>query len=783
MEGNTQNTSNNLKKAESTIDFSAIFTRYKRYWWLFAASVAVCLCFSIFYLYVKKPIFLIQSKVLITQSDDGANFGASLMKSFSLGPTGADVNDEIIVMGAQSIRMEMIKKLKLNRTYVDKSRFMKSREYYNNSPIEINAPDALFDTLSVALKFNIEVNENGDKIEIAVKKGLFKTLAEVEANKFPVTVKTEYGIYSIDKTKFYKPGKDIKIKAMVMGNQVKSETYNDELTVELVSKKSSGLNLYLGETNTERGKDILNTIVELYNQRGQQEKDETAINTGKFIDERLNIIYAQLSESEAEIEKYKRSYNMVDLGVEAKYIYNKNKLSEEQVIKVKTELNVLEMIRDFISKPENKTSLIPFSAEFSAAQPAIEQYNENILYRHRLSVNAKGDNIALKTADEQLEILRKNVLISVNKTIESGEIRLAAIQKEASSSQGALSTIPQQEREFIELERKQVIQNELYKFLLQKKEENELVLAASTPKGKIVDLAYSSLEPIKPKKSLVIIVALFLGLLIPVIILYIKALLTNKFTTQEELEHLVSSPVIGEICKNRHRRSLVVRPGKTSSIVELFRLTRNNIQFMLPNPDDKVILVTSSISGEGKSFISTNLASSFALLGKKVVLIGLDIRSPKLAEYLNLNPTTGATNYFASQETTLNQIIQHSEIPNLDVIVSGPVPPNPSELLLVNRVSVLFEELRKHYDYIIVDSAPIGMVSDTFSLSKYSNVILYVTRSNYTNKSNIRYLNQVVSRQQLHNVAVLLNDTNPKISSSYGYGYGYGYGETKDNED
>ena len=323
------------------------------------------------------------------------------------------------------------------------------------------------------------------------------------------------------------------------------------------------------------------------------------------------------------------------------------------------------------------------------------------------------------------------------------------------------------------LYREQGIQNTLYTFLLQKREENALVLAATTPKGKVVDNAYAQSKPVSPNVPVVLLIGLIAGLMLPILLLYLKNLFTTKFSTQDELQDLTKSPVLGEICHNRHRDSLVVKPGKTSSIVELFRLLRNNVQFLMTKKDDKVVLVTSSISGEGKSFISANLASSFALLGKKTALVGMDIRSPQLAKMLDIKDAPGVSNFLSNSDIGFDAIVQQvPDVENLNVIVAGPVPPNPSELLLGDRTSQLFDQLRENFDIIIIDSAPIAMVSDTFSLAKFGDATLFVTRANHTKRRLIKYFNEVVARDQFHNAAVVLNDSNPRLSAGYGYGYG-----------
>ena len=431
------------------------------------------------------------------------------------------------------------------------------------------------------------------------------------------------------------------------------------------------------------------------------------------------------------------------------------------------------MVKDFVSDPANKHSYIPFDVDSSAASGSIKAYNNLLAKRQELEQSAKGDNLALKRIDEQIEGMHNNIIKGVDSSIKGINMQISQAQSRTNQVNSDMGKVPSVEREAQDLYRQQGIQNSLYTFLLQKREENSLVLAATTPKGKIVDHAYASINPVKPAKYKIYFLALIAGLLLPLVLLFLKNLFTTKFSSQEELQSISKAPVIGEICHNRHRSQLVVKEGKSSSIVELFRLLRNNIQFMLPTPNDKVMLVTSSVSGEGKSFISTNLASSFSLLGKRVALVGMDIRSPKLAEMLNINDNPGVTAFLAKQHVTLDDVIQHCpEVENLDVIVGGVIPPNPSELLLTTRVQDLIDQLKERYDYVIIDSAPIAMVSDTYSLARYANVTVYVTRANYTKRSLVRYMNNALSRRQLNNVAIVLNDSNPKMSQGYGYGYG-----------
>ena len=437
------------------------------------------------------------------------------------------------------------------------------------------------------------------------------------------------------------------------------------------------------------------------------------------------------------------------------------------------------MVRDFVRNPSNKHSYIPFEVDSSAASGSIRAYNNLLTKRQELVQSAKGENIALKQIDEQIETMHANVLHGINSSIKGIDLQLSKVRGQASQTAGDLSQVPTQEREARELYRQQGIQNTLYTFLLEKREENSLVLAATTPKGKIVDHAFAETNPISPNKMIVLAMALLAGLMLPMLLVYMKDLFTTKFSNQEELEEISQVPFIGHIHHNRHNTQLVVKDGKTSSIVELFRYVRNNLQFLLNKEDDKVILVTSSVSGEGKSFISTNIASSFALLGKRVALVGMDIRSPKLASMLDLNEMPGVTSYLSRGDVSLDQIAQPcKEVKGLDVFVGGAIPPNPSELLLSDRVKDFFNDLREHYDVIIVDSAPVAQVSDSFALDKYSNATVYVTRANYTRRNLIKFMNRIAANKQLKNMCVVLNDTKPSNDNTYGYGIG----NTKDED-
>lgn len=772
---------NRNKTNENIIDISQIIALLSRNWWMFAISLFVCLLLAGTYLYVKHSVYSIHSKVLVTYDEGSGSMGSSLMQSLSLGGVGgSNVEDEVLVMSAHSIKAQAIKELKLNRSYYTPDGFLKKKYYYNNSPLEIYAPEEVFDTLSVGLKFIIEANDDLTEIDVKVKKGRFKTVAKVTGTSLPLAVETPYGIFSIDKTKYYVPGEDITVVANVLGNSILAEVYSADLTIQKTEKKANGISLHYEDINIQRGKDLLNKMTELYNRRGQKEKNEMAINTGMFIKERLDTLYLSLAKAESKIQDYKQLKNIVDVSVEAEYLMQKKGTVERALLEAETSYEVLKMADDFVNVPENNYSMMPFSPDVAGLESAISSYNSLIARKMELENNAIGDNMALIRLKNQIDATRENIKVTIDRAVKNASVRIEELKSKQTESNNRLNSIPTQEREYLELKRDQTIKSQLYSFLLQKSEENQLVLAATTPKGKIVDEAFAYNQPIAPNKLMVIFVAFFFGIAIPAIYLYVRSALSNKFDSVETLSRLTALPIIGEICHSRRVKDnpIVVSETSTRPIAELFRLLRSNLHFMFPVKSlgvGQVAMVTSSCSGEGKTFISMNVAESLALMNKKVVLVGLDIRLPMLAQNLGLPASPGVTNYLSGAISDVDKLIKHHA--NCDIIVAGPVPPNPSELLLNNRIEQLISELKQKYDYVIIDSAPIGLVSDTFSLGKFSDVVLYVSRANYTKRSFIKYLNSVVERGQLKNVAIIVNDTNPKLS----HGYGYGYGAKNDN--
>lgn len=742
-----------------------------RHWWLFALSFIFC--FGILFLYLRKtlPSYIVSSTVLVDDhslsfAGIGNSKGNSMLKSM-IGGGDVNVFNEIEILASENLAAKTVDALDINCRYYEKTGFLKKEDHYGTSPIIVEAPKELFDTLSVTLPFKIKVNADG-KTDITVKKGMFSNYAELKGVELPATVKTPFGLFVVKPTQYFTPKHEYSITASVAGNIPAALELQKDMTVDLKAKKTDIVYMDVMDNDVKRGRDILNTLVRLYNERGMKESDTQGMTTARFIDERLSLIYKNLMGSEAEIEAYKKAHNLIDPVAQAKTTIIKGETSESAIIALETQYRIASMIKGFITDPANKHSLIPFESDSLSAK-MVRTYNALITQRQHLETSAKADNPALVQLDQQLNAMRENILGSVNNALGAMRIKIDKAKDVQGESKGDMSQFASTERETRNLYRNQAIQNELYIFLLQKREENALKMAAAQPKGKLVDEAYAASEPVKPKKPLLAFVALMMTFAIPFCILYVKKMLKNKIGSQDELEAITPAHLLGQIYHAREDELQVIADTNTKN-AELFRYLRGNVQFVLPESTDKVVLVTSAVAAEGKSYIAANAASSLALMGKKVALVELNLRKPSLGEMFGIIASKGMSDYLSNGEVSLHDIVS-TTADGLDVYVAGTVPPNPSELLQGSRAAQLMEQLREQYDYVVVDSASLATASDTFSLTNQADATVVVLRANSTKQAYVKWINRLMAEGKLSNVGFVLNgvknsdDTSIKIGN------------------
>lgn len=742
-----------------------------RHWWLFALSFIFC--FGILFLYLRKtlPSYIVSSTVLVDDhslsfAGIGNSKGNSMLKSM-IGGGDVNVFNEIEILASENLAAKTVDALDINCRYYEKTGFLKKQDHYGTSPIIVEAPKELFDTLSVTLPFKIKVYDDG-KTDITVKKGMFSNYAELKGVELPATVKTPFGLFVVKPTQYFTPKHEYSITASVAGNIPAALELQKDMTVDLKAKKTDIVYMDVMDNDVKRGRDILNTLVRLYNERGMKESDTQGMTTARFIDERLSLIYKNLMGSEAEIEAYKKAHNLIDPVAQAKTTIIKGETSESAIIALETQYRIASMIKGFITDPANKHSLIPFESDSLSAK-MVRTYNALITQRQHLETSAKADNPALVQLDQQLNAMRENMLGSVNNALGAMRIKIDKAKDVQGESKGDMSQFASTERETRNLYRNQAIQNELYIFLLQKREENALKMAAAQPKGKLVDEAYAASEPVKPKKPLLAFVALMMTFAIPFCILYVKKMLKNKIGSQDELEAITPAHLLGQIYHAREDELQVIADTNTKN-AELFRYLRGNVQFVLPESTDKVVLVTSAVAAEGKSYIAANVASSLALMGKKVALVELNLRKPSLGEMFGIIASKGMSDYLSNGEVSLHDIVS-TTADGLDVYVAGTVPPNPSELLQGSRTAQLMEQLREQYDYVVVDSASLATASDTFSLTSQADATVVVLRANSTKQAYVKWINRLMAEGKLSNVGFVLNgvknsdDTSIKIGN------------------
>ncbi|MDE7388916.1 MAG: polysaccharide biosynthesis tyrosine autokinase, partial [Muribaculaceae bacterium] len=519
--------------------------------------------------------------------------------------------------------------------------------------------------------------------------------------------------------------------------------------------------------------DVLNTLIAQYNSAGVAEQSAKNSKTADFIAERLTLLLDSLVVTEEALEQYKVRNGLTEPEIDGRYKFTRlGELDQAYTLAAVTSENLRTVIRMLEASGSGDYAIIPSGSGSEAVARTIQEYNTLVAERNRISRSAKPGNETLVMLDERIEQYRDNILKSMRGALAEAVETEQVFGRNYQRTLAEIGSMPVQERTLRDLMRQQKIKEETYLFLLQKQEETAILLANATPKGQIIDAAYSLNDDVSTSTAMILIMAFVAGLLIPPFVITIRRMTRVKFSTKEEMEEKTELPVLGEVCTDHSGQTLVVRPGGSGSTAELFRLIRVNLQFILGSADDKVVLMTSTKSGEGKSYVSINLAASMAMLGKRTLLIGMDIRKPRLGQYLGITAPHGLTEYLATTDMSLDQIVSRDAlIPNLDVVLAGPIPPNPSEMLASERVDALFEKLRGLYDYIIIDSAPVGMVSDSFLLARVSDATIYVTRANYTTFADLRFAENIYNEQRLRKMSVVINGTQARK------GYGYGYGE------
>jgi len=750
------------------INIKEILQKYLRYWYLFVIGVIVAGAVAFVYLRYTTPQYRISSTLLIKDDKKGPSLAENaVLDDLNLFQTGKNIDNEIEILKSKSLMNRVLQELALNTTYFVDGR-VKSTEIYGASmPLKVIVSkldsSAFNKSIVVYPKDNntYQIDEEG-------------TLSQ---HKFGEQVKKPYGMFTVV-AGTNNGGKDKKVTVKFHDIRKVAEYYNQKLTVTPVNKNASVLSLSLVDPVPSKGVAILNKLVEVYNKEAVEDKNLIASSTIQFIDDRLKYLTSELTVVEQDVESYKKENRVTDVSSEAKLYLEKASEYNRQLSEWAIQIDVLESIEKYLLNQESQYELVPstLTIQDPTLLGLIAKFNELQLERKRLLRVSQPSNPLVQNINEQLANLRGNILENL-RNIKSGLI-ITRNNLQASSAQfeSRIKEVPSIEKDLIEIKRQQSIKEGLYLYLLQKREESALSLAATVANSRIIDPAVSGDKPVEPKKQLIYLLALLVGLGIPFAGIYIKELLNDRVQNQQDVKKATNTPILGEIAHNDTFEKLVVTENSRSTVAELFRLIRTNLQFATLGKDNKVIMITSSMGGEGKTFFTINLGASLALIGKRVVLVNFDLRKPRLLQDMGLSNEIGITNYIIDERLSIQDIlIPAPEVTGLYAIGSGPIPPNPAELMMSPKMNHLLAELREQFDYVLLDTSPAGQVADAFTLAPLIDASIYIVRYNYTFKSQIAIVDDIYQNKKLSHPMIVLNDADMK--EAYGYGYGYGYNE------
>ena len=767
-----------MSQKEQEIDIRAWIIRILKNWYWFVLSCAVFGAIGLYTYFSTTKKFVVDASIMLRSDDEALPKFELVTSMMGMGGTKS-TEDEVELLTSRDILGPVVKELDLQTEY-RKYDALKWVGQYPTHDLTVVYPPVYLDTVTRGVNIDVKVRKNDYVVK--VKYGRW-TRSRHKVNDLTTPFETCIGMlsFAINNPEEVEVGDKYHMHTLPMLPLIGS--YKKNIIAAPVRKESNIITISTTTDMPTRGRDFIRKQIEYYNMDAVLDKNIMASNTAAFIEERLRLIEQELAVAEKDVAQYKQRYDIVDLESEAILALQEGAEYKKQVAEIETQLNLVGYIAEYVSDETKKNNLIPanIGVEDIALISLISEYNQLMLDRMRVRRTASDSNPVLNQMESQLTAMRENIITTISSLTSTLTIAKQDIERRQGTINTQRNNLPDQEQEFIEVMRNKVLKEELYLFLYKQREENALTLASTVTPAKVVNTPQMNPTPVAPRLSIIGLFCLILGVMLPLAVMIMYDIMNNRISDDaRELERRLKIPLGGSLVKNHHGGHIAVREGENSVSAELFRTLRTNLRFMQPK-DVKcpVILVTSSVNGEGKSYVATNLAISLTLLGKRVALVGLDIRKPMLSTYMNLPSQGCLTSYVAEDAYTMEDLIVPSGIANLDVLPSGVVPPNPSELLQSEKLDQLFVELRQNYDYVIVDSAPVALVGDSYLLHRLVDMTIFVTRANYTAYDLIDFINQTHMQQRLPKMVAVLNGVDAK---KIGYGYGYGYGSTAKNK-
>ena len=780
----------------SPFNFASLWTVIVLHWQWFLLSLLICMLSGWLYIRYTRPTYQLSARILIKDDNSRNNNSAQMLANMDdLGflTNSEGIYNEIEVMNSRMLVRDVVRELKLYTEYRKVGTVIKPLAYLvqpvsvDLDPVHLDSLDKTIYTNVRSIRLGLTRSDGYYVVQGSLLSGgeEKKTFAK-KFKSLPASFKTDYGVLTFSASVGRKMGDDDAFEITILPPMQVATRYLAAMKIEPVSKVTSVAHVTLKDENYLRGMDFLRQLVSCYNRQANADKNEIALRTEEFINDRMAKINAELGSTEGALEDFKRRNAVTNLNVDASQSVQMSSEFSARLSQANSQIQMLDYLREYVNNPENKNQIIPSNVGLTddASTKLIANYNQAVQDRNRMLKAASEQAPQVQTITATINELQSSIQTALIQARRSADIARQGIQSEYSKYQGRVSAAPIQERVLTQIGRQQDVKSGLYLMLLQKREENNIALAATADKGKLLD------DPlfegrIRPRGPVVLFLSIFFGLLIPAVYLFMRSLFSYTIGGYDDIARLTTLPLIANVPVAsddvRTATGIVVHENKNSQMDEIFRSMRTKIRYTLKE-NEKVILFTSSMSGEGKTFNAANLALSFALLGKKVVLCGLDIRKPALSRLFDLSEHhEGITRILTQEKVTESelqeQIVNSGVNSNLDLLMSGPIPPNPTELLAHSSFGQIISMLRQLYDYVILDTAPVGVVSDTLEISSYADMTVYICRADYTPKSSLDLLNSLDSEKSLPNPCVVLNGIDMS-KRRYGYYYGYGrYGK------
>jgi len=756
-----------ISRRQEGYDLAGLLLDYLSKWKWFVLSVVACGIVGYIYYSTIVPMFEVSASVYLKESDSDVNTSALAFGNDLSLINGKDYLDEtqIEILKSRNNLIKIVDSLNLAYSYYSVGT-LKDLPIYGT-----NAVEAHLDSISMCnLISPIEtvVSKSGDtyKFEISTKYKDEKEHKTIETDSLPIKVELSHGTLTLMASRVTN-NLNGKLKIVVENPTKVAARLSSNLNIGFARNSSTILRVNYKTPIIEEGVDIINTLIEIYNQDILADKNRSAIQTERFIIERLGLIAGELQSVEREVEDYRREKRITDISTETGMYLAQTSETDAEIAQVDLKQQLVSDVEKVVDNQDDY-SPIPQVIDDPSMSAMIEAYNKKLAQRAALLDGGTEDNPIIQNMQEDLARSKNEIYRGIKNLKHGLSVQKRNLTSRDQRIEGRISNIPTYERELTGIFREQRIKDNIYNFLLEKREEIALQKTLATPTARLIDDPLGT-GPVSPDAIWFYQMILLFGLLIPGVIIFLRRLLFPIFKDKDDLERVTNVPILGEISLNRGKDIFVLDKNATEPISEMFRLVRNNIQFMVSGSEKNVILITSSISGEGKTFIASNLALSFALTGKRTLVIGADIRRPVLAKNFNKNNSRGLTSYLAGQETDIESMVSVSDVcDSLYVLPAGPIPPNPNELLLNGRFKDLIEDVKTKYDYVIVDSAPIGVVSDTILISQYSDLQLFVLRADYSTHRSLKIAHQAIDSGRLRSCALVLNGVNVNINS-YSY--------------